>query len=225
MSHVIDTKSNAVIDPNFITLACSWMQNPAQRFLGFVWLAYENMKTFPPCVNTKDLERSITQLLEPRVRDMMTGDEPFYIQHGPYERETMKAPPAQPPEYDLAFVFRADERIMWPMEAKVLETSKSVAAYIHDIQNEFLTCRYAPFSNSGAMLGYLLTGTPDDSFVEIAKKLGCTLELVAEHPTKPNRLSQHKRNVPVGKPYPDEFDCYHMILEFPALSRATRAGN
>ena len=225
MSHVVDAKSNAVIDPAFISLACSWIQNPTRQFLGFVWLAYKNMKTSPPCVNTKDLERSITQLLEPRVRDMMTGDEPFYIQHGPYERETMKAPPAQPPEYDLAFVFRADERIMWPMEAKVLETSKSVAAYIRDVQNEFLTCRYAPFSNSGAMLGYLLTGTPDDSFAVIAKKLGCTLELVAEHPTKPNRLSQHKRNVPAGKPYPVEFGCYHMILEFPDLSRATRAGN
>lgn len=221
MSHVAEAQSTASIDPAFIALARSWMQNPARQLLSFIWLAYENMRASPPHVDTKDLERSITQLLEPRVRDVMTGYEPFYIQHGPFERETMKAPPAQPPEYDLAFVLRADERIMWPMEAKILETPKSVANYIRDVQNEFLTCRYAPFSSSGAMLGYLLTGKPDDAFAVIAEKLSCTLEPVSEHLAKPNRLSLHQRKVPAGKPYPAEFGCYHIILEYPDLSRAT----
>lgn len=221
MSQVDDTESNLSIDPTFIALARSWMQNPAQKFLGFIWMAYEDMRASPPHIDTRDLERSITQLLEPRVRDAMTGDEPFYVQHGPFERETMKVPPAQPPEYDLAFVFRADERIMWPMEAKVLETSKSMADYIRDVKNEFLKCRYAPFSSSGAMLGYLLIGKPDDVFSEIAKKLDCILKPVPEYPSKPNRFSKHKRNVPIGKLYPSEFECYHMILEYPGLSRAT----
>lgn len=221
MSHVADAQSTDSIDPAFIALARSWMQNPSCQLLGFIWQAYENMRASPPHVDTKDLERSITQLLEPRVRDVMTGYEPFYIQHGPFERETMKAPPAQPPEYDLAFVLRADERIMWPMEAKILETPKSVASYIRDVQNEFLTCRYAPFSNSGAMLGYLLTGKPDDAFAVIAEKLNCTLEPVSEHLAKPNRLSLHQRKVPAGKAYPSEFGCYHIILEYPDLSRAT----
>jgi hypothetical protein len=221
MSHVADRRSVASIDPAFIALSRSWMQNPARQLLGFIWLAYENMRASPPQVDTNDLERSITQLLEPRVRDVMTGDEPFYIQHGPFERETMKAPPAQPPEYDLAFVLRADERIMWPMEAKILATPKNVASYVRDVKNEFLTCRYAPFSNSGAMLGYLLSGQPCDVFTTIEEKLRCTLSPVAEHPAKPNRLSQHQRTVPTGKPYPAEFNCYHIILEYPDLSRAT----
>ena len=224
MAHVTRTEHIASVDPAFITLARSWMENPARQFLGFIWLAYEDMKTSRPHVDAKDLERSITQLLEPCVREVMTGDEPFYIQHGPFERETMKAPPAQPPEYDLAFVFRADERVMWPMEAKVLETPSRVAAYVRDVQREFLSCRYAPFSSSGAMLGYLLTGEPTDFFAMIAKKLSCTLEQVREHPTRPNRLSRHKRIVPSGKPYPREFDCYHMILEYPNLSRGAGAG-
>lgn len=221
MSGPSNSQSSASSDPAFMALARSWMQNPAGQLLGFIWLAYENMRASPPHVDTNDLERSITQLLEPRVRDVMSGDEPFYIQHGPFERETMKGAPAQPPEYDLAFVLRADERIMWPMEAKVLPTPKSLAPYIHDLQNEFLTCRYAPFSNSGAMLGYLLTGEPDDTFVTIAEKLSCTLKPVVEHLTKPNRLSHHQRTVPVGKSYPADFDCYHLILAYPDLSRAT----
>lgn len=208
------------VDPKFVELACSWMQNFSMQFIGFVWSAYETWRQHPPQVDPGDLERSITQLLEPRVRDVMTGDEPFYIQHGPYERETMKPPPAQPPEYDLAYVFRADERIMWPMEAKVLETPKKVDAYIQDINNEFLTCRYAPFSNSGAMLGYLLSGDPGNAFDEINEKLGCPLEPILDYPDNPNRLSQHHRNVPNGKPYPVEFGCYHLILEFPGLQRS-----
>ena len=216
-----DANSTVFTDPAFVESALSWMQYPARQFLGFIWLAYEDMRASPPKVDTKDLERSITQLMEPRVRKNMTGDEPFYIQHGPYERETMKAPPAQPPQYDLAFIFRADEKIMWPMEAKVLETSTKVPRYIRDVQKEFLTCRYAPFSNSGAMLGYLLKGKPEDVFTAIARNLDCTLEPVSEYPDKPNRISQHKRDVPPGKKYPLDFDCYHMILEYPDLSRAT----
>ena len=206
-------------DPEFLALARSWMQSPAQTLLGFIWLAYEDMRAAPPRVDGRDLERSITQLLEPRIREAMTGDEPFYVQHGPFERETMKAPPAQPPEYDLAFVFRADGRIMWPLEAKVLETPRSLAAYVRDIEGEFLTCRYAPFSGSAAMLGYLLAGRPDDVFVAIAARLGCTLRPVPEHPDRPNRVSRHTRTVPHGKRYPKGFDCFHLVLEYPDLRR------
>ena len=210
-------------DPEFLALARAWMQTSARTLLGFVWLAYEDMKASPPCVDGQDLERSITQLLEPRVREAMTGDEPFYVQHGPFERETMKAPPAQPPEYDLAFVFRADERIMWPLEAKVLETPRTVAAYVRDIKCEFLTCRYAPFSGSGAMLAYLLAGKPDDAFVAIAESLGCTLGPASVDPERPTRVSLHARTVPSSKRYPVEFDCFHLVLEFPNLTRGSQS--
>lgn len=206
-------------DPQFLALVSAWMQTPARTLLGFIWRAYDDMRASSARLDGKDLERSITQLLEPRVREAMTGDEPFYIQHGPYERETMKAPPAQPPQYDLAFVFRADERVMWPLEAKVLETPQRVASYVRDINQEFLACRYAPFSPSGAMLGYLLTGKPDDAFGAIAVSLGCPLAPVSEHPARANRVSRHKRSVPPGKPYPAEFDCFHLVLEFPGVSR------
>ncbi|MCY4553848.1 MAG: hypothetical protein OXC79_09260 [Candidatus Poribacteria bacterium] len=204
MSQATGANSAPFVDSNFVSLVRLWMRNPAGQFLNFVWLAYKDMIASPPYVDTRDLERSITQLLEPRIRDRMTGYEPFYIQHGPFERETMKSPPAQPPEYDLAFVSRANERIMWPIEAKVLETPRKVAAYVRDVRVEFLTCRYAPFSDSGAMLGYLLTGIPDDALVTIAQKLGCKLETVAGHTEKPIRLSKHRRKVPAGKPYPVE---------------------
>ena len=207
------------IDPAFVRLARSWVRDPAQQFLALIWVAYEDMVASKPVIDGRDLERSITQLLEPRVKDAMTGDEPFYVQHGPFERETMRAPPAQPPEYDLAFVLRADERIMWPLEAKVLEKPSSIAAYVRDVTDEYLTCRYAPFSDSGAMLGYLLTGKPEDALKAIAGKLGVALEAVTDLPKANNSWSKHARIVPEGKPYPPEFRCYHLILEFPFATR------
>ena len=213
------TPSATCVDPTFVALASTWMSNPGRQFLGYIWLGYECMCSTAPEVDGRDLERSITQLLEPRVRDAMSGDEPFYIQHGPFERETMKVPPAQPPEYDLAFVFRADERVMWPIEAKVLETPNRIAEYVGDINKEFLTCRYGPFANSGAMLGYLLSGNANDAFSRIAERLDCVLHGIAEHPMRPNRVSHHLRNVPTGKAYPAEFDCYHLVLEYLDLSR------
>ena len=209
------------VDSAFIALARSWMTSPATRFLDFVWRAYDDTMVSPFNPDPADLERSITQLLEPRIRKAMTGDEPFYVQHGPYERETMRPPPAQPPEYDLAFVFRADPRIMWPIEAKVLETPGRVANYVSDVKHQFLTCRYGPFSDAGAMLGYLLRGDPEDTFRAIAVGLQSTLHPVPEHAHRPSRRSSHSRQVPSDKPYPANFDCYHLILAFPNLQRAS----
>lgn len=179
------------------------------------------MRSEKPSVDEQDLERSITQLLAPRIDRAMSGDEPFYVQHGPFERETMQPPPAQPPQYDIAFVLRKEERIMWPMEAKVLETSGAVSDYIKDIREQFLTCRYAPFTGEGAMLGYLLSGTTGNAFQNIARKTQCKLEAHPAFSSRPQRLSRHTRNIPSGKAYPSKFSCHHLMLEFQNLKRAS----
>lgn len=214
--------ASLIADQSFPTLAGQWAKDPAPQMLGFVWKAYDEMLAKPPHVDDRDLERSITQLLEPRIRDAMTGDEPYYIQHGAFERETMAPPPAQPPQYDLAFVLRADERIMWPLEAKVLETPGTLAEYEREIREQYLTCRYAPLTTSGAMLGYLLTGSTADALIKIGAKLNTILGQVADFPERPHRASTHKRNVPAGKQYPIDFKCHHMILEYSSLRRHKR---
>jgi hypothetical protein len=212
-------------DPAFVAQACLWMKAPASWLLGFVWDAYDAFCAHPPVVDEGDLERSITQLLEPRIRDAMSGYEPFYIQHSPFERETKAPAPAQPPAYDLAFVLRADERIMWPLEAKVLETPRRTTDYEREIRDQFLTCRYAPFSGSGAMLGYLLSGSATDTFRRLGMKLGCALDCVPHFAARPLRVSKHRRLVPRGKSYPSEFECYHLILEYHGLRRPRRSAN
>lgn len=207
-------------DPAFVALARAWMQAPADTLLALVWTAYDDMRASPPTIDTRDLERSITQRLEARINDAMSGDEPFRVQHGAYEHETMAAPPAQPPQYDIAFVLRSDERLMWPLEAKVLETAGRISEYLEDVRQQFLTCRYAPFSGSAAMLGYLLSGDTSEALDGIGKKLGCTLHPVSgSSATRAHRMSYHVRTAPLGKPYPLDFICHHLMLEFVGLKR------
>lgn len=216
------SNNSAAPDPNFVALACEWMDNPGHWLLHHVWAGYEHLCLDQPMVDERDLERSISQLLARRIEQSMSGDEPFYILHNPFERATMLAPPAQPPAYDLAFVMQADERIMWPLEAKVLETAGQVASYVADIEQQFLTCRYAPFSGSGAMLGYLLKGTAEEAFHHIASRLACTL---TRHETPAPRAwatSRHQRTVPPGKAWPRDFVCHHLIMLFHGLRRQTQ---
>ena len=208
-----------VIPPSFINLAGDWCRDQSAILLGFMWIAYDQLTQDTSRIDNRDLERSITQLLEARVHRAMSGDEPFYVQHGPYERETMKPPPAQPPQYDLAFVLNADERVMWPLEAKVLETAFAVSDYVDDVRQQFLTCRYAPFCGEGAMLGYLLSGTTTETFRSIEAKLSCTFEHHTKFPARAHKTSRHSRTLPVGKAYPADFLCHHLLLEFLGIQR------
>jgi hypothetical protein len=213
-------RTNAV-PKSFLDVAGDWCRDQSALLLEFVWFGYDELKMDSSRVNTRDLERSVTQLLEARVRRAMSGFEPFYVQHGSYERETMKPPPAQPPQYDLAFVLNADERVMWPLEAKVLEKSTDVSDYVDEVRQQFLACRYAPFCGEGGMIGYLLSGTTVEAFERIEKKVPCKLEHHARFPSRPHKTSSHSRQVPAGKSYQAEFLCHHLIFEFFGLQRHT----
>lgn len=211
------------VPKDFVALAKRWYPDLSTILLTFVWRGYDLLTAeLPAGIDKRDLERSISQSLEPRIRRVMSGDEPFYIQHGPYERESMLQPPAQPPLYDMAFVFRADERLMWPLEAKVLKTDLSVGDYVNELRREFLTCRYAPFSSEAAMIAYLLRGKPTRVFQKIAKKVPCTLLYNPGFPTRPCRISDHNRSVQAGKHYPVAFRCPHLVLLFPSLAPAKK---
>jgi hypothetical protein len=204
---------------DFLALAADWCANQSGLLLGFVWQAYDALQVdMPAAVDRDDLERSLTQMLEPRIRRAMSGYEPFYVQHGPYERESKMAPPAQPPQYDLAFVLVLDERVLWPLEAKVLRTPGTVSQYVADVRAQYLTCRYAPFASEAAMLGYLLSGEPEDAFRRIALRLRCRLAAHTSFASRPHRVSRHHRAPPKGKGYPRRFTCHHLMLQFPSLS-------
>jgi hypothetical protein len=216
------SRPQPLADAAFVAGAAQWARNSEAIMLQRVWQAFDLLGLTRPVFDGSDLERSITERLEACIQDNMSGDEPFTVQHGPHERETKQPPPAQPPQYDIAFVFRADPRVMWPLEAKVLETPRALAAYVADVNDQFLTCRYAPFSPSGAMLGYLLTGSATDVFATLTARLSCKLESSAHHSERTEKYSNHVRIVPQGKPYPSIFRCHHVILPFDGVVRTKK---
>jgi hypothetical protein len=217
---VLLTQPSSPVPIDFVALAHRWCDNYSSRLLSFVWQGYDLLlKECRMVIDERDLERSITEALALRIHDAMSGYEPFVIQHGSYERETMMPPPAQPPQYDLAFKLYAQEQIMWPLEAKKLKTDGAVNDYKNDVRNQFLTCRYAPFSSEGAMLGYLLEGSPEKVFLNLEKKIPCSLSTHPDFKNRPCKMSVHIRQVETGKSYPKRFRCYHLILEFPKITR------
>jgi hypothetical protein len=213
------SRPQPTVDTAFIARAVAWMRASEEAILKYVWGGYDRLLHDRSAFDCNDLERSITEHLERSIADEMSSFEPYVVQHGPYERETMQRPPAQPPQYDIAFVFRADPRVMWPLEAKILPSPRALAAYIRDVRQEYLTCRYAPFSPSGAMVGYLLQGTESDTLIEIETRLGCPLASVPAFANRPCAVSNHARQVPIGKPYPANFDCHHLIMTFYGVRR------
>jgi len=204
--------------PEFNSALFSLKEAGSVVLLQLVWKAYDNfcaraLSKVDCCREDEDLERDITEQLELDVREVMTGYEPFDVQHGPYERETRAVPPAQPPQYDIAFKLRMYPRVMWPLEAKVLRTDGRVGEYVGEIRQNFLTCRYSPFSNEAAMLGYLLSGDPEIALSNIADKGGWNLGPHPDFLDREHRTSDHMRKVQRGKSYPSKFRCHHLIFQ------------
>jgi len=203
--------------PDFVEVAKSWNNDAITILVKLVWEGYDllvaEILSQINCDEAEEqIERSITQSLERRIRKNMTGDEPFDVQHEVYEWESSQSAQAQPPQYDIAFYLITNDSIIWPLEAKVLKSDGAVGEYIKEIKDNFITCRYAPFSSQGGMLGYLFSGDSNKAFTNIATKVPCTL---SDHPDFPNRdhkTSDHQRIVPSGKSYPAKFRCHHLLL-------------
>lgn len=208
--------------PEFNSVLRNLKKGGSKRLLELIWNGYdafcaECLSQVDFSEDDGDLERDITQLLEPKIREGMTGFEPFNVQHGPYEHESWLGSSAQPPEYDIAFKLRSNPRVMWPLEAKVLRTDGSVAEYIKEISSNFLTCRYAPFSSEAAMLGYLLGGDSQVAFSNIGIKGNWKLNTHPQFPNRDHRTSDHKRTIPEGKIYEVHFRCHHLLFKLKIL--------
>ncbi|MCW4114944.1 hypothetical protein NPA31_008250 [Aurantimonas sp. MSK8Z-1] len=203
-------------DTGFLEVSALFVEGAQQQILNALWSGYDSLMAVVAGsdldTRMEDVERTLTQLLEPHVRDALTGDETFYCQHGVHEHETRLPAPAQPPLYDIGFVLRANPRIVWPVETKVLKTERWVAPYVADVRDQFLTCRYAPFTGSGAMAAYLLSGCTGTVLENISHALGATMGSHPRFRADRHGVTDHLRAVPDGKLYPSAFRCHHLIM-------------
>ena len=105
---------------------------------------------------------------------------------------TRSPAPAKPPAYDIAFVWNDNPRVAWPMEAKVVPTTETLAPYLSDTA-KFTEGTAAPFVGEGAQIAYLLSGVAVDFFINLSKKLSLKLQAVPELTTRSHRISLHIR--------------------------------
>lgn len=206
--------------------------------LGAVWAAYDvlgagDFRNVGNWNNLRDLERDLTEALAGEVRRQLRRIDPggylaAEVEHGPCERETQRTNRGQPPEYDIAFKWLADDRIMWPLEAKVLaddrDTDAGVGEYVDQGVARFLDCRYAPFVTSGAMLGYLKTGDAETVVGHVSGRLGAPLLQYPLERTHCHKTSDHHRAVPPDMDYPIRFRCHHLIMPLSITASASLPG-
>jgi hypothetical protein len=205
-------------DASFNSLR-AWPSDAAVLILRRVWVAYDDLG--PDILSKVDwsatedeVERSLTAYHSLKIQERQTGDEPFILHPEMPEFETRKPAPARSKAYDFGFVMRGgDYSMIWPIEAKILKTDQKLTGYLRDLTEKYLKCKAAPFSHEGALIGYLLSGSPDVVFDGIAAHLG---QLLFSHPifsSRNHRTSTHKREVPKGKHYPKTFLCHHLVME------------
>lgn len=203
-----------------VSRLAEWPANTVPGLLQLIWTAYDRVATKKLAridLKTSDLqlERSASELLHDEIQLLLHergGYASFLVAHERWEHESIAPNSNRPPQYDIAFVWREDITIMWPCEAKVLRREGDVAAYLTDVRDAFVSCVYAPFSSSGAMLGLLVSGKPHQALTHIENKLHLRLESCDGHARRPHRKSTHPRTMPVGKNYPSPFTVHHLIL-------------
>lgn len=205
-------------DSSFDSLK-AWPIDASVIILRRVWAAYDDLgQDILSKVNwfaaEDEIERSLTAYHSLKIQERQTGDEPFILHPEMPEFETREPAPARSKAYDFGFVMRSgDYSMIWPIEAKVLKTDRKLTGYLRDLDDKYLKCKAAPFSHEGALIGYLLSGSPSVVFDGIAQHVGQLLFAHASFAARNHRTSTHKRDVPAGKPYPKDFLCHHLVME------------
>lgn len=200
--HATLSQSRFPLDGDSLTQAEEWAKTSAFQILDWTWRAFDALQAnvLSGADLTKpleQLERDLAQLHFGEILSLWareTGGECAYSpRHEHPEFETRSPAPAKPPAYDIAFVVNLNSRIAWPIEAKVLKTPGTLSDYLGDTA-KFENGIAAPLVGEGAQIAYLLTGTADEFFANLATRLSSPLEPVPNFSTRAHRVSSHARN-------------------------------
>jgi hypothetical protein len=208
----------------FQDLAKEWCADQSALLLRLVWDGFDRFRrdSFDRELISREDERkeeSLNYLLALSIDRCKDRFAPFSVISEVPEQTARKGGQGQSPHPDIGFCAYDNPRAVWPLEAKVLKSEDDVIAYCSEVTTNFLTGRYATFSNEGAMLGYLLTGQPTETFFSIGKLLCCRL---ADHKTirnRPHKVSSHMRQNLPDRRSPVEFLCHHLIFEMGPVKR------
>lgn len=189
------------------------------RLFTLLWQAYDelliDMRGFDFKLIDTRIEDSISRALVHRIQCRMNNTEPFLVNTQVEETASRKSERGSCPTYDIACTLKRNARLIYPLEAKVVRDARGVGAYLSEIQNNFLTGRYAPFCTEGGMIGYLIGVAAAPTYNSIGVASGFKLEVYQDCPRRPHWTSKHARPKSLLLPsLSNEFCCHHLLMEF-----------
>jgi hypothetical protein len=210
---------NYPVPDDFVTLARQWRSDAIDILLQYIWKGFDRLRgeDFDVTDSDENLEDEITFAAHCRIQDTMPRLSPFCLVHQPRERERRRKK-GQMPTSDIGFRLHGGNiRSHFTVEAKVIRTEGAVSRYVNEVRDNLLTGRYSTFSSEAVMLGYLLSGSPDVTFDEIAASLDSELKMHPKFPSRNQRYSDHNRtaeNASISR-----FRCHHLLILFAMVAK------
>lgn len=192
------------IDARSIAEARQWAGDVAVQVLDLIWRSFDRLKEnhlaeVDLAQPLEQLERNLAALHFIELNTLWAQETGGYSSIVPIpewpELESRPAAPGKPPAYDFAFVFTDNQRVSWPIEAKVVPTPNTLAAYMSDI-TKFVSGVAAPLTGEGGVIAYLLDGEELEFLVALESKLGEPLKEISASALmyRAHRVSQHERS-------------------------------
>lgn len=189
-------------DPADADLPRNWARSVSVQVLDWTWRGFDELQRSH--LSRVDLTQPLEQLERDLTRHHFIEIQAIYqaetegfsalipVHEWP-EMETRSSAPAKPPAYDLGYVHHGNRRWAWPIEAKVLSTPGNLYQYLADVKGKFECGVAAPLVGDGGMIAYLLSGSADTVFKNLAERFYCDLVVVPEFASRPHRASNHPR--------------------------------
>ena len=194
--------------------AQDWASEVSTRVLGWTWQAFDALRR--NVLSRIDLNQPLEQL----ERDL-TSKHFIEIQHifatetdglssiVPHhefpENQARPGGKGRPPSADISFVWYENQRVSWPIEAKVVPTPGTLAQYVSDTA-KFTRGVAAPFVGEGAQIAYLLSGVATEFFAGLSQRLALKLQVCPEFSDREHCSSDHSRQ---DAPY---LRIHHMVM-------------
>lgn len=178
-----------------------WAAGASTQALDWTWRAYDalhaNLLSGVDMTQPLDqLERDLTSkhFVElNRLWAAETSGESSIVPHHEFpENESRPGGCGKPPASDICFVWYANQRVSWPIEAKVVQTPGTLAEYLGDVK-KFTDGIAAPFVGEGAQIAYLLSGDANDFLSALGARLSLHLQAMPAFASRPHSVSQHPR--------------------------------
>lgn len=187
--------------PGMREQAIEWAQQCSEQVLGWTWRGFDTMRAkYFHLVDwsqpMEQLERDLTARHFRQIQNLWRAETDGYSTIFPIpelpELETRPKAPGKPSSPDIAFVWTDNERINFPVEAKLVKTPTALSPYLSDVE-KFVSGIVAPLVGEGAMIGYLLSGSEVDMLQALETHLKMPLGIVPSFATRPHRASTHAR--------------------------------